>query len=220
MVNILIVDDHAVLRAGIRLLIETDKRFAVCGEAENCRDALDLAQSTQPDLILLDIDLDGENSLECVPSLLKVSPASRVLVLTGHSDEDVHAQALRAGAIGLVLKKEAASVLLKAIDKVDQGEVWFDRATMGSVLSEMSRGGGRASEDIEGAKIATLTDREREVVTLIGEGLKNKHIADRLCISETTVRHHLTSIFDKLGVTDRLVLVIYAYRHNLVKPPK
>jgi len=219
-VNILIVDDHAVIRAGLRLLIETNKRFDVCGEAGNCRDAVSAAESSQPDLILLDIDLDGENSLQSLPELLKAAPATRVLVLTGLNDADVHAEALKAGAMGLVLKEKAADVLLKAIEKVHHGEVWFDRTTMGSVLAQMSRGGGRAAEDPEGAKIASLTDREREVVTLIGEGLKNKQIAERLFISETTVRHHLTSVFSKLGVADRLELVIYAYRHNLAKPPK
>ena len=219
-VSVLIVDDHAVIRAGLQLLIETDRRFCVCGQAGTCSDAIAAAESGQPDLILLDIDLDGDNSLECLPALLRAAPASRVLILTGLSDAGIHAEALKAGAMGLVLKEKAADVLLKAIEKVNEGEVWFDRTTMGSVLSEMSRGGGRAGEDPEGVKIASLTDREREVVTLIGEGLKNRQMAERLFISETTVRHHLTSVFDKLGVTDRLELVIYAYRHNLAKPPK
>ena len=219
-VKILIVDDHAVIRAGLRLLIETNKRFAVCSEAGNCRNAISAAETSQPNLILLDIDLNGENSLQCMPELLRAAPAARVLVLTGLNDARLHAEALKAGAMGLVLKEKAAEVLLKAIEKVHHGEVWFDRTTMGSVLAQMSRSGGRAAEDPEGAKISSLTDREREVVTLIGEGLKNKHIAERLFISETTVRHHLTSVFDKLGVTDRLELVIYAYRHNLAKPPK
>ena len=219
-VKILIVDDHTVIRAGLRLLIETNERFGVCGEAGNCGDATLAAESLQPDLILLDIDLNGENALQCMPALLRAAPSARVLVLTGLSDAGVHAEALRAGAMGLVLKEKAAEVLLKAIDKVNQGEVWFDRTTMGSVLAQMSRGGGGAGEDSDGAKITSLTDREREVVTLIGEGLKNRQIAERLFISETTVRHHLTSVFGKLGVADRLELVIYAYRHNLAKPPK
>ena len=219
-VNILIVDDHAVVRAGLRLLIETDQRFGVCGEAGNCPDAVSAAEATQPSLILLDLDLDGESSLQCMPALLRAAPGVRVLVLTALADARVHGEALKAGAMGLVLKEKAADVLLKAIEKVDQGEVWFDRTTMGSVLSEMSRGGSRVGEDPEGEKISSLTDREREVVSLIGEGLRNKQIAERLFISETTVRHHLTSVFDKLDVSDRLELVIYAYRHNLAKPPK
>ena len=192
----------------------------MCDEAGTCAAAAAAAERAQPDIILLDIDLDGTNALECLPALVKAAPRARVLVLTGLSDAGVHMQALRAGAMGLVLKEKAADVLLKAIDKVHQGEVWFDRATMGNVLSEMSLGGGQGPDNPEKSKIVSLTDREREVVTLIGEGLKNKHIAERLFISETTVRHHLTSIFDKLGVSDRLELVIYAYRHNLAQPPK
>ena len=219
-VKILIVDDHTVIRAGLRLLIETNDKFGVCGEAGNFSEATSSAESAQPDLILLDIDLNGENALQCMPALFCAAPSARVLVLTGLNDAGVHAQALKAGAMGLVLKEKAADVLLKAIDKVNQGEVWFDRGMMGSVLVQMSRGGsGPAGEDPEGRRITSLTGREREVVTLIGEGLRNKQIAERLFISETTVRHHLTSVFDKLGVADRLELVIYAYRHNLVKPP-
>lgn len=219
-VSILIVDDHSVIRTGLRLLIETDPRFGVCADVGNCPEAVEAAERLQPDLILLDIDLNGESGLACVPELLGSAPAARVLVLTGASESNVHAQALKVGAMGLVLKEKAAEVLLKAIGKVNQGEVWFDRSVMGSVLSDMSRGGRRASVNPEEANIASLTDREREVISLIGEGLKNKQIAQRLFISETTVRHHLTSIFDKLGVSDRLELVIYAYRHNLAKAPK
>jgi len=110
--------------------------------------------------------------------------------------------------------------LLKAITKVYAGEIWFDRSMMGSVLSQMSRVGKGNNQDPEAVKMATLTEREREIITLIGEGLKNKQIADRLFISETTVRHHLTSIFAKLEVSDRLELIIYAFRHNLAQSPR
>lgn len=219
-VNILIVDDHSVIRAGLRLLIETDPRYGVCGDVGSCPEAVEAAERLQPDLILLDIDLNGENGLACVQALLQSAPAASVLVLTGTSDPSVHEQALKVGAMGLVLKEKAAEVLLKAIGKVNQGEVWFDRTIMGSVLAEMSRGGKRVSVTPDEARIRSLTDREREVVTLIGEGLKNRQISERMFISETTVRHHLTSIFSKLDVSDRLELVIYAYRHNLAKPPR
>lgn len=219
-VNILIVDDHSVIRAGLRLLIETDPRYGVCGDVGSCPEAVEAAERLQPDLILLDIDLNGENGLACVQALLQSAPAASVLVLTGTSDPSVHEQALKVGAMGLVLKEKAAEVLLKAIGKVNQGEVWFDRTVMGSVLAEMSRGGKRVSVTPDEARIRSLTDREREVVTLIGEGLKNRQISERMFISETTVRHHLTSIFSKLDVSDRLELVIYAYRHNLAKPPR
>ena len=218
--KILIIDDHAVIRSGLKLLIQTDARYEVCGEVGNLAEAAAAAERSQPDLILLDLDLNGENGLDGMPALLRAAPRARVLILTGLSDTGVHAQALKSGAMGLVLKEKAADVLLKAIDKVSQGEVWFDRTTMGSVLSEMSRNGGQMSADSVEARIESLTDREREVVALIGEGLKNKQIAERMFISETTVRHHLSSVFDKLDVSDRLELLIYAYRHNLAKPPR
>jgi len=120
--------------------------------------------------------------------------------------------------MGLVLKEKAADVLLQAIEKVHAGEVWLEPAMIASVLGEMT--GARASQllDPEVAKIASLTEREREVVTLMSQGLRNRQIAARLGISETTVRHHLTSIFAKLEVTDRLELVIYTYRHGLARP--
>jgi two-component system nitrate/nitrite response regulator NarL len=122
-----------------------------------------------------------------------------------------------AGAMGVVLKEHAAEVLIKAINKVHQGEVWLDRSMMGTVLDEMTQ----APEiDPEGARIASLSDREREVIALIAEGLKNKQIAQRLFISETTVTHHLSSIFSKLDVSDRLELIIYAFRHGLAQLPR
>jgi len=119
----------------------------------------------------------------------------------------------------LVLKERSTEILLKAIEKVHAGEVWLERSMIAAVLSEMTRKNERKPTNPEAANIATLTPREREVITLIGEGLRNKQIAQRLFISETTVRHHLTSIFSKLHVSERLELVIYAYRHGLAKIP-
>jgi DNA-binding NarL/FixJ family response regulator len=122
--------------------------------------------------------------------------------------------------MGLVFKEKAADVVIRAIERVHAGEVWFDRTLIGNVLTEPSRASATKKLDPEADKIIRLTEREREIAALIGEGLKNKQIANRLFISETTVRHHLMSVFDKLGVTDRLELIIYAYRHGLAKPPR
>jgi DNA-binding NarL/FixJ family response regulator len=122
--------------------------------------------------------------------------------------------------MGIVAKDKAADVLINAIKVVRKGEAWLDPATTASMLGEMSRAPKPKPLDPEAEKIATLTNREREVVTLIGEGIRNKEIADRLFISETTVRHHLTSIFDKLDVDDRVELLIYAYKHKLADPPR
>lgn len=216
-VRILIVDDHAVVRAGLRMLIDQNPSMKVVGLAGNSSDALALAASEQPNLILLDILLGEEDGLTILPALREAAQGARVLVLTGLRSSENQRRAMLAGAMGVVLKEHAAEVLIKAIIKVHEGEVWMDRLAMGSVLDEMTQ---RPEVDPEEEKIASLTDREREVIALIAEGLKNKRIAERLFISETTVTHHLSSIFSKLDVSDRLELVIYAFSRNLAKMPE
>jgi DNA-binding NarL/FixJ family response regulator len=218
-IKILLVDDHVVVRTGLRLLIQSQPRFVMAGEAGNREEAIALATREQPDIILLDLDLGSDNGLDLIPDILKAAERCRIIVLTGMRDPDLHRQAVIKGALGVVPKDKAVEVLINAINKVQAGEAWLDPATMAGVLTEMARAGKPKPEDPESKKIATLTEREREVVTLIGEGLKNKQIADRLFISETTVRHHLTSIFSKLEVSDRVELLIYAYRHGLADPP-
>ena len=220
LIRVLLVDDHAIVRAGLKMLIESQSSFQLVGEASNGAEAHAATAREQPDVIVLDIDLNGESGLDLLPELLNDAPHARVLVLTCAQDLEVHRRAMQSGAMGLVTKDKAAEMLLKAITKVYAGEIWFDRSMMGSVLSQMSRVGKGNNQDPEAVKMATLTEREREIITLIGEGLKNKQIADRLFISETTVRHHLTSIFAKLEVSDRLELIIYAFRHNLAQSPR
>jgi two-component system nitrate/nitrite response regulator NarL len=216
-IRILIVDDHAILRAGLRMLIDQNPAMKVIGVAGNGREALALAASEQPDLIILDILLGDEDGLTLLPDLRDAATNARVLVLTGLRSSESQRRAILAGAMGVVLKEHAAEVLIKAINKVHQGEVWLDRSLMGSVLDQMTQ----AQEiDPEKGKIASLTDREREVIALIAEGLKNKQIGQRLFISETTVTHHLSSIFSKLGVSDRLELIIYAFRYRLAQLPR
>lgn len=136
-------------------------------------------------------------------------------MLTGVREAEQHRQAIRHGAMGLVLKEQAPEVLLKAIEKVYAGEVWLDHAMLTSVLNELALGKAAPPANAEARRIAMLTERERDVIALVGEGLKNKQIGDRLAISSTTVGHHLTSIFNKLGVESRLELVIFAHRHSL-----
>ena len=203
------------------MLIDSHPELRVAGEAANQAEALTLAAREQPDIILLDLDMAGDNGLDLLPKFHNTDKAARVIILTGVRDPEAHYRAMRLGARGLVLKEKAAEIVIKAILKVHAGELWFDRSLMGSVIAEIAREGGpQKRPGPEAAKIATLTEREREVIALIGEGLKNKQIASRLYISETTVRHHLTSIFDKLGTSDRLELVIYAYRHGLATSPR
>lgn len=215
-IRVLLIDDHAVVRAGLRMLIESRPEMKIVGEAGNGADAVKLAAREQPDIILLDLDIGGESGLDVLPKVREAAEHARVLILTGTSDTVMHQRAVGLGALGIVLKEKAADMLLKAITKVHEGEVWLDNSMMSSVLAGFT--GGREKEiDPEQAKIATLTPREREIISLIGEGLKNKQIADRLFISETTVRNNLTIIYDKLDVSDRLELVVYAYRYGLVK---
>ena len=214
--RVLIVDDHALVRAALRMLLESQPGVVVAGEASGVEDALRITNQEQPDLILLDLDLGDVKGIDLLPQLHVAAPNTHVVVLTGIRDAEVHRQAVRLGAVGLVLKEKAAEVLLQAIDKVRTGGVWLDTILIADVLSEMTRPKFKRSTDPEEVKIASLTTREREVIELVGQGLKNQTIADRLCISEATVRHHLTSVFAKLDVEDRLQLAVYAFRHGLV----
>jgi DNA-binding NarL/FixJ family response regulator len=218
-IRVLLVEDHAVVRAGLRMLIESWPRVVVVGEAGDRADALRLVAEQQPNIILLDLDLGADSGLDFLPQLLDRAPAAHVLLLTGVDDPEQHHRAVRLGALGVVRKDQAASVLLKAIERVHAGEAWLDRTMVARVLSDLARPPEPAPNP-EAARIASLTDRECQVIQLICEGLPNKGIADRLAISEATVRHHLTAIFSKLGLTSRLELVIYAYQHDLAKPPR
>ena len=213
----MIVDDHVVIRSGLRMLIEHDQQMRVVAMAGNQAEALERAAKETPDVIVLDLLLGDEDALSFLPELCEASPNSRVLILTGVQNPDQHRRAIRRGAMGIVLKEHAADQLLKAIEKVNKGEVWIERSMMGSMIQELSK---PAIIDPEVAKIETLTEREREVIALVGEGLKNKQVGERLFISETTVTHHLSSVFSKLEVSDRLELIIYAFRHGLAKMPK
>jgi two-component system nitrate/nitrite response regulator NarL len=218
-IRVMLIDDHAVVRSALRLLIETQPGMKAVGEAGDRADALAVAGREQPDVILLDLVLHSTDGLELIPELLHAAGKARILVLTGVTDPEVHVRAMRLGAMGVVLKEKASEVLIKAIEKVNEGEIWFDRSLVADVFSEKPRAGEAKKQDPEAARIATLTEREREVISLVGEGLRNKQIADRLSISQTTVSHHLTSIFNKLGAADRFELIIYAYRYGLADPP-
>ena len=215
-IRILIVDDHAVVRAGLRMLIDQNPEMKVVGLAGSCADALAIAASEQPNLIILDILLGEEDGLTILPQLRLAARDARVLVLTGLRGSESQRRAITAGAMGVVLKEHAAEVLIKASTKVHQGEVWLDRSLLGGVLDKMTH----PEVDPEKERIDSLTDKERAVISLIAEGLKNKQISQRLFISESTVTHHLSSIFAKLDVTDRLELLIYAVSHDLAKMPQ
>jgi two-component system nitrate/nitrite response regulator NarL len=218
-IRILLIDDHVIVRAGLRMLIENHKGMVVVGEAGTRIDALAIAAREKPQVILLDLDMGNESGLDFLRELLDAAAGARVVMLTGVRDPEAHRRAVHLGAMGLVLKDKATEVLIKAIEKVHAGEVWLDRSLTASVLSEMSQAREIRRADPDARRISSLTDREREIVGLVCEGLKNKQIGDRLFISEATVRNHLTSILSKLELSDRFELALYAYRHHLAKPP-
>jgi DNA-binding NarL/FixJ family response regulator len=213
--RLLLIDDHPVIRKGLRAVLCDYPQYEVVGEAGSCAEALALAENERPDLALLDLDLGSTTSLDFLSELLAAGGGMQVLVLTGVRDSDLHRQALQLGAMGIVLKDHAAEILIEAIEKVCAGEVWLDRSMLVALLGPTARGDG----DPERIKINMLTDREREIIRLLAEGLRNKQIGERLFISEITVRHHLTSIFNKLAVSDRVELLIYAYRNGIVAAP-
>jgi DNA-binding NarL/FixJ family response regulator len=219
-IKVLVIDDHAMFRTGLRLAIESRPGIKVVAEAATSAEALAAAARESPDIILLDLDLGEESGFELLPELIASGHAGRVILLTGMRDPEAHRRAVRMGAVGLVLKDHAIETVLKAIEKVYAGEAWLDRTMIATILRERTHPDIANGRSVEAAKIATLTERERQVIGLIGEGLKNREIAERMYISEATVRHHLTSIFNKLGVADRLELVIYAYQHQLAELPR
>jgi DNA-binding NarL/FixJ family response regulator len=219
-IRILMIDDHAMLRTGLRMIIESYRGMVVVGEAENRGESLAAIARETPDIILLDLDLGDENGIDLLPELLATVPDARIILLTGLRDPDVQRRAILLGAMGLVSKQKAADTVIRAIEKVYAGEVWLDRAMIASILNDRVNASVAPDQNIETLRIAKLTEREREVIRLIGEGIKNRQIAERMYISEATVRHHLTSVFAKLGVADRFELVIYAFQHGLAKLPE
>ena len=218
-VRIVLVDDHELIRAGIRSLFDEKDGFLVVGEANDKSQASSVVQCEQPDVVLLNMELRAGDGLELIPAIHVACETARVVVLTDSQDPETHRKAVLLGAIGIVSKERSPEVLMKAITRVHAGEAWLDRSITASVLVELSPRNKNRQVSPDERKIATLTGREQEVIKLVGEGLKNKQIAERLFISDITVHHHLTSIYSKLEVTDRLELVIYAYRNGLATLP-
>jgi two-component system, NarL family, nitrate/nitrite response regulator NarL len=220
-IRVLLVDDHAIIREGLRDLIRGRPGMRVVGDADNRADAVALAAREQPDVIVLDLDLGADSGLDVLPELLRVAAQSSVIILTGMRETEKRDRAMELGAKGVVLKERGAVELLAAIEKVHTtGDYWFEPGAAKRLLDKQR---SRADEgaDPEAAKIASLTQTERELITCIGEGLDNRQIASRMHVAESTVRNNLTRVYDKLEIKGgRLGLLVYAYRHGLVKPTK
>ncbi len=220
-IRVLLVDDHRIALWGLEKLIESaNPRMEVVGSATNCAEALDLAAKVSPGVIVLNLDLGGENALDAIPGLIARSKA-RLLVLTGLRDPSIHDQAVLAGAGGIVQKDEPAATILKAIEKIHTGQLWLDRIATGRIFVALSRKNAAEDVDPERRKISSLTSRERGIIAVIATspGANAMAVAEILHISQSTLRNHLTAIYEKLGVTNRLELYAAALKHGLDKPP-
>jgi two-component system response regulator NreC len=212
-IRVLLADDHAVFREGVRLLLETRGEFEVVGEAATGNEAVDLVRSLRPDVVLMDIGMPGMNGLEATHLIRTESPASRVLILTMHGTDEYFFNALDAGASGYVLKEAASSDLVSAIESVHRGGMFLYPSLATKLVEEYLR---RVGSGEEKSSYDALTPREREVLQSIGEGRTNQEIADVLGLSVHTVQTHRIHIMNKLGLHNRAQLVSYAARLGLL----
>jgi DNA-binding NarL/FixJ family response regulator len=208
--------DRPIARAGLCRLLADCAPLLVVGDAGTEEAALRLIAEVEPDVIVLDTFECDEVALDLLIKLVEAHSAGRLVLLTACSSTAAQGLAISHGALGIVREDQQPDVLLKAIKCVHAGEIWIERSLAANVLQGKSRATRPIVDDAQ-ARIQTLTDRENEVISLVCEGLKNQAIAERLFISEAAVRHRLTSIFEKLRISDRLELVIFAYRHGLAE---
>ena len=214
-IRIVILDNHILFRAGLRYIIEDQPDLKVVGQAGNPNEALTLIALTQPDIILLEYDPEIGFGFDVFPEINKAWPQARMMLVTGSKDRQTYLQAVKNGILGIVSKAQSPEVLLKAIRKVHLGEVWIEHSLIANIVTNSFQGQSDPVVDSVSEVINQLSEREREIIQFIGRGLKNKQIASQLCIAETTVRHHLTRIYSKLGVSDRLELLVFAHDHRL-----
>jgi len=218
-IRIFLVDDHRTVLWGLERLIESNSpHMSVAGMATNGAEMFEKLFDARPDLILLDLDLDGVCSLSFLQKIMQQTSA-QVLILTALTDPAVHQQAIIRGARGVVHKQVSAEILLQAIDRVhhgeiwlDHGEIWLDHATLASVISTIS---SAHAMDAETHKSVSLTQKEQQIISafMTEKGARNKLIAERLYMSEHTLRNYLTVIYEKLGVAGRMELYIYAMQN-------
>ncbi len=223
-IRILLIDDHRSFMDGLAMVINSQApAMEVVGMASNRGEAVTAVGGLKPDLILMDMDLGDSLSLDFLPELLEKTSA-KVLMLTGLQNPDLHDDAIVKGARGVLLKGESAKVILKAIERVNAGEIWASNSMLGRILSkQFARSGGENEQAArEKAKIADLTAREREIIRslVMFEASTNEEIADHLCISKSTLKNHLTTIYSKLELKNRIELLKYALTHKLAEPDK
>lgn len=219
-IRVFLVDDHPLILWGLEKLIDGERpRMCVVGHAANIEDTLDKIETLDPDVVLLDLRLGNESGLNIIERLA-AKPKQKVLVFTGMGDPSMLDKAIIAGARGVVTKAEPAETILRAIEKVHDGELWLHHAAISRILSELHRGTKEQSVDSEVQKLSTLTPKEREVFDALvaNIGAPAKKVAELLHISEHTLRNHCSSIYDKIGVASRMQLFVYAQKHALAGP--
>ena len=211
--RLVIVDDHTLFREGLRGMLEMEDDLEVVADLETAEDLVELTWKLRPDILLLDIHMPLGSGLDAIPAVLRISPGTRVLVLTASDTREEHLRAFKLGAKGVVLKDSARHTLLQALRSVCRGETWVD-PRMAALLERDQLG---LSETPTARNDSGLTGREMEIVRLVAQGNKNKEVGATLRISERTVKTHLTNIFQKLGVRDRVALVMFALRNGLTE---
>jgi two-component system nitrate/nitrite response regulator NarL len=214
-IRVFVIAAHVVVREGLKAVLRSDGHLDLAGEASDGLDLPALVAKSASDVVIFDPDSHGADGADLIARLVRTAPTAKLLVLTGVRDVMRDQAALRGGARGVVLKNAPMEILIKAIRRVHGGELWFERRVIASALIPQPI---PRPVDTQGGT-TTLTERERQIVMLIGEGLRNCQIAERMGIAEKTVRNQLLSVFDKLGVADRLALAIYAYQHGLAHVP-
>ncbi len=210
-VRVLLTDDHAVLRSGLRLLLENEGSFRVVAEASSGMAALKLAEEMQPDLILLDLSMPGLSGLEALPSFRRVSPEMKILVLTMHDNQQYLERALAQGASGYILKKAADTELLSAIHSVMRGDIYVDPSLTRTLLKELI-----PADPVEKDSWASLSNREKEVLRLVAFGHTSTEIAGELFLSAKTVETYRRRGMEKLGFSTRAALVRFALQKGLL----
>ncbi len=220
LIRIVIADDHPIFRDGLRKLLTLEPDFRVVAEARDGKEVLEVLEEHQPDILLLDLKMPGLDGLSALQKLQNSRTKTKVIVLTASEDKNQFVQAMKFGTCGIVLKQTATDLLIKSIRRVHAGEIWLDSHTTAAVMRQFSSpmdaaplGGSGRDRDR-----SPLSQREREIVVLVAQGFKNKEMAEKMFISEQTVKNHLHNIFDKLGVSDRLELALYAIHKNIHTP--
>ena len=218
-IRIVVADDHPIFRDGLCKLLALEEDFEVVAQAQDGRQVLDVLQQFEPDILLLDLKMPGLDGLATLQRLQAAKNKTRVIVLTASDDKNEFVQAMKLGTSGIVLKQTATELLIKSIRKVHAGEIWLDSHTTAAVIRQFVANDDAPPPAPQAAprerERSPLSQREREIVALVAQGFKNKEMAEKMFISEQTVKNHLHNIFDKLGVSDRLELALYAIHNNL-----